>query len=318
MNDFIQVKCYIKYVQIVFLNYIYLLGEIMDSRIENSKFKPLVIILLLTIASFIMAININTFITYGDLFPGGFTGLTVLIQRIGAKYFSVSIPFSLINIPLNLSAAYLGFKYIGKKFTAYSLYVILLSSIFTDLLPKFAVTYDILLITLFGAVVQALGMGLCLRANACSGGTDFISLYLSEMRGIDAWNYIFAFNVCVYTVAGILFGFDKAMYSVIYQFAITQILMIINKRYQKHTMWIITEDPDDVYLAIHDTTNHGATLIKGKGFYQGKEQNLVYSVINSDEVNRLTKIILDIDPHAFINVTKTDNVYGNFYNRPKE
>lgn len=290
----------------------------MDNRIENSKFKPIIILILLTFASLIMALNINTFVNTGDLFPGGFTGLTVLIQRIGEKFFSVDIPFSIINIPLNLSGAFLGFKYIGKKFTVYSLYVIFLSSIFTDMLPQYAVTYDILLITLFGAVVQAVGMGLCLRANASSGGTDFISIYLSEMKGIDAWNYIFAFNVCIYTVAGVLFGFDKAMYSIIYQFAITQILTIMNKRYQKHTLWIITESPDEVYLAIHEATNHGATLIRGKGFYQGREQNLVYSVVNSDEVNKLTKKIRDIDSHAFINSTKTDNVYGNFYNRPKE
>lgn len=285
---------------------------------EQSKGTVILRLFLLTIASLIMAMNINTFITYGDLFPGGFTGLTVLIQRIGAKYFSITIPFSLVNVPLNLAAAVLGFKHIGKKFTAYSLYVILLSSFFTDLLPKYAVTYDILLITLFGAVMQAIGMVICLRASACSGGTDFISLYLSEKKGINAWNYIFAYNVCLYIVAGILFGFDKAMYSMIYQFAITQILNIMNKRYQKHTMWIVTDKPDEVYLVISDNTHHGATLFKGRGFYQGREQNVVYSVVNSDEVSKLTKCILDIDPHAFINSVKTDNVYGNFYNRPKE
>ena len=166
--------------------------------------------------------------------------------------------------------------------------------------------------------MQAIGMVICLRASACSGGTDFISLYLSEKKGINAWNYIFAYNVCLYIVAGVLFGFDKAMYSMIYQFAITQILNIMNKRYQKHTMWIVTDKPDEVYLVISDNTHHGATLFKGRGFYQGREQNVVYSVVNSDEVSKLTKCILDIDPHAFINSVKTDNVYGNFYNRPKE
>ncbi len=290
----------------------------MYSNTENSKLNSFLHFLILTLGALIMAININTFVTYGDLFPGGFTGLTVLIQRIADKYFSLMIPFSAINMPLNCAAAILGFKFIGKKFTIYSLYIIILSSLLTDLLPKYAVTYDILLITLFGAVMQAIGMTLCLRAEACSGGTDFISLYLSEMKGIDAWNYIFAFNVCLYIIGGVLFGFDKAMYSIIYQFAITQLLNVMNKRYQKHTLWIVTESPDDVYLTIHNNTHHGATLFKGKGFYMGKEQNVVYSVVNSDEVSKLTKTILELDPHAFINSIKTDNVYGNFYNRPKE
>lgn len=272
----------------------------------------------LTFAAFLIAFNIKAFINNGGLVPGGFSGVTVLLQRIFDHYFGLSIPYTIIYIPLNLFSFYLGFKYIGKKFTLYSLYVIVLSSFLTDLIPTIPVTYDVLLIALFGAITNGIAMTLCLQAGACSGGTDFISIYSSEKKGVDAWNMIFMANVCLLVISGILFGFDKALYSIIYQFTQTQLLNTLNKKYQKHTLWIITSKPDEVYETIRKQTHHGATLFKGTGFYQHNETNMVYSVIGSEEISRILKSINDIDEHAFVNIQKTDMVNGNFYKRPTE
>ncbi len=286
---------------------------------SNGKVKSLILrIILLTFASALMAFNINAFINNGGLVPGGFSGLTILIQRTLDKFTGVFVPYTAINIPLNLISFYIGFKFIGKKFTLYSLYVIVLSSILTDIMPTIPVTYDVLLIALFGAIINGTAISICLHAGASSGGTDFISIYLAERRGVDAWNYIFAGNVVMLIIAGILFGFDKALYSIIYQFTQTQILNALNKTYQKHTLWIITNKPDEVYDEIRKLTNHGATLFKGRGFYLNKEQNLVYSVIGSEQVPKIIKAIKDIDEHAFINVQKSDLITGNFYRRPTE
>lgn len=274
--------------------------------------------LMLTFASFLIAFNIKAFVNNGGLVPGGFSGLTILIQRILMTYANMSVPYTLIYIPLNVISFYLGFRFIGKKFTIYSIYVIVLSSFLTDLIPNIPVTYDVLLIALFGAILNGCGIVLCLQANACSGGTDFISIYFSEKKGIDTWNYIFCANVIMLIIAGVLYGFDKALYSIIYQFTQTQILTTLNKRYQKHTLWIITKKPNEVYQVIHELTNHGATLFKGVGFYQHHETDMVYSVIGSDEMPRIVKAINDVDEHAFINIQKTDFVNGNFYNRPTE
>ncbi len=286
---------------------------------SDGKAKSVVLrLILLTIASAMMAFNINAFINNGGLVPGGFSGLTVLLQRIFAKFFGVSVAYTAINIPLNLVSFYIGFKFIGKKFTLYSLYVIVLSSVLTDIMPTVPVTYDVLLIALFGAIINGTAISICLHAGASSGGTDFISIYLAEKRGVDAWNYIFAGNVVMLIIAGLLFGFDKALYSIIYQFTQTQILNALNKTYQKHTLWIITDKPDEVYEEIRKLTHHGATLFKGTGFYKHKEQNLVYSVIGSEQVPKIIKAIKDIDEHAFINVQKSDSITGNFYRRPPE
>lgn len=284
-----------------------------DKQIKSAV-KRLFFVLL---GALLIAFNIKSFVRTGGLFPGGFSGAALLIQQILSTYFHINASFTLIYIPLNLIPVYIGIKYLGNKFTFYSILVIVVSSIVVDLLPNIVVTYDILLICVFGGLINGFAIWLCLLVGASAGGTDFISIYMSEKKGIDAWNYILMANVGILFIAGILFGFDRAMYSIIFQFCTTQVIQTLFKRYRKHTLLIITEQPSAIYGRIRVITNHDATLFKGIGCYQGTERDMVYSVVSSDEVDMIMKEIKDIDPKAFINVLKTEQVNGKFYKRPR-
>lgn len=275
-------------------------------------------LLFCTAGALLYAFNLQSFVRTGGLFPGGFAGITLLIQQVGDTFFQVSLPYTLIYIPLNLIPIYIGIKYLGKRFTFYSVYVILLSSLMTDILPSVTITYDVLLICIFGGIINGAAVSLCLFVGASAGGTDFISIYFAQKRGIDTWNYIFMGNVCILIVAGILFGFDKALYSIIFQFCSTQVIQMLYKRYQKHTLLIITEQPNVLYGRIKAITNHDATLFKGIGCYQGVERNMLYSVVSSEEVSKVLAAIEEADPHAFVNVIKTEQIGGWFYNRPTD
>ncbi|MDD6042657.1 MAG: YitT family protein [Eubacteriaceae bacterium] len=271
-----------------------------------------------TLGALMVGFNIKTLVRAGGLFPGGFAGITILIQQIFQTYMDIAIPYTLIYIPLNLIPIYIGFKYLGKKFTLYSVYVIVLGSIMTDLFPTINVTGDVLLICIFGGIINGTAISLCLMVGASGGGTDFISIYFSEKKGIDAWNYIFLANVCILITAGILFGFDRALYSIIFQFCTTQIIQTLFKRYQKHTMLIITEHSQEVYEKIREVTHHDATLFRGIGCFEGVEREMLYSVVGSEEVDRLINAIKEIDPKAFINSFKTEQINGRFYKRPND
>lgn len=273
---------------------------------------------LCTLAAVIFACNIKSFVNAGGLYPGGFAGITLLIQNIAETYLGIQIPYTAIYMPLNMVPIYIGFRYLGKSFTLYSAYVIVLSSIVTDLLPSFPITYDVLLISIFGGIVSGLAIGLSLYAGASSGGTDFISLYYSQKKGIDTFTYIFMGNVCILIIAGIMFGFDAALYSIIFQFCSTQMIQLLYKRYQQHTFLIITDVPDSVYEKIKEITNHDATLFKGIGCYKGVERNMLYSVVSSDELDKVMAGIMETDPSAFVNVIKTEQLGGWFYNRPHD
>ena len=275
-------------------------------------------LLLIVLASVIMAANIQSFVDAGGLFPGGFNGLTLLIQRSAQRFAGIALPFTLINRLLNAIPAVISFKLIGRRFTLYSCLVILLSSVLTDLIPSVPITHDVLLVCIFGGIFNGLAISLCLIAGATSGGTDFISVALSERLGVDAWNYIFMGNCAMLAVAGLLFGWDAALYSIIFQFASTQIVHRLDMRFKRTTLFIISNRAVEVYERIKDTTHHGATLFRGTGLYNGEERDMIYSVIAGDQVKQITRAVHEIDPRAFINILKTDHVAGNFYRKPHD
>lgn len=287
----------------------------MEQRMIDVK-KDLKTLAILTLGAAIYAFNLRSFVNTGGLFPGGFAGITLLIQRIGSQFFHVTIPYSLVYLPLNIVPAYIGFRFIGKRFTIFSFYVVLLSSFLTDLLPDITITYDTLLISIFGGILNGVSISVSLLAGASGGGTDFISIYFSEKRGIDTWNYIFLGNVCILTLAGVLFGFDAALYSIIFQFCSTQVIQMLYKRYQKDTLLIITSKPREVYEQIRISTHHDATLIEGEGCFEEAPRHILYSVVGRGEVDRLMQEIRVIDEKAFINVIQTEQVNGRFYRQP--
>lgn len=274
--------------------------------------------LLVVLGGFLMAVNIVTFVHAGELFPGGFTGITLLLQDIFEKFFGIHLPYSVVVYAFNVIPAWIGFKFIGKKFTIFSVVMILISGLFTDLLSEIEwlhVTSDILLCSVFGGILNAVAVVCCLFAESSSGGTDFIAIYISEKTGRSAWNIIFGFNCVVLVVAGLLVGWDKALYSIIFQFTSSQVTTILYKKYSKITLLIITDKSEEIYQKIHELTNHGATVFEGRGEYSGKNHKLVYTVVSAAESGNLEKELRGVDPAAFINVLESKDILGKFFRR---
>lgn len=275
-------------------------------------------IAVICLAALLNAVNIKTFVRTGDLFPGGVNGLTILIQRSAALFLQIELPYTLINLLLNAVPVYIGFRYIGKKFTLYSLLMIVLSGVLTDLIPAGVITYDTLLISIFGGMINGLVISLCLMMNATSGGTDFISIFLSDRKGMDSFNLMLGVNAVILSVAGLLFGWDAALYSIIFQYASTQVLHMLYKKYQRQTLFIVTNKPNDVCEAIALVSRHGATILNGEGAYARQSRSLIYSVVSSAECKRVTRLVKKVDPEAFVNAIRTDQLTGRFYQRREE
>jgi uncharacterized membrane-anchored protein YitT (DUF2179 family) len=228
---------------------------------------------------------------------------------------------------LNAVPAIIFFKFIGIKFTLYSCLMVIVCGILTDSMPLFKVTsylinhiqlHDTLLASVFGGILNAVSIALCLHADATSGGTDFIAIFISEKYRRDAWNQIFAGNCVILAVAAFLFSLDKALYSIIFQFTTTVSLSVFYKVYQQKTLLIITNKPDEIYNVIREKTNHGATSFEGMGRYEKKGRILLYSVVSAHEVRDLINSIREADADAFINVIKTELLNGRFYQRPTD
>lgn len=275
-------------------------------------------ILVICFASFLMALNIKSFVRTGGLYPGGATGLALLIQRAADMFLHITIPYTIVNILLNAIPVYIGFRFIGKKFTMYSCLMMVLTSVLTDIIPGYAITYDTLLISIFGGLINGFVIGLCLHMNATTGGTDFIAIYLSEKKEIDSWNVVLGINVVILAAAGVLFGWDKALYSIIFQYTSTQVVHILYRKYQHETLFIVTNKATEVYEVISKMSNHGATIMEGEGSYEHQERKIVYSVVSSAQSKSIIREVKKADPHAFVNAIKTEQIAGRFYQKPNE
>lgn len=289
----------------------------------------------LTVASLIMAVDYRTFVDWGGLYPGGAAGLAMLVQRYSQDFcnilgWRVSVPFGPINLILNAIPVWIGFKYIGRRFTLQSLYVIFMSGFLTDLVPVDLITSfmseadlmrlktDPFVTSLFGGIVFGFAISLCLRWNATSGGTDFIAIYLSEKKGRETWNLILAFNATILLLGGFRFGWTGALYSIVYQFVYLQVIHLMYRTYQYQTLTIVTTRPDRICEAIYRLSHHGATVMDARGGFRGESRSVVMSVVAADDTPHIYTICKSIDPDSFINAVSTSRVIGRFYLRPRD
>ena len=275
-------------------------------------------IVIIVLCAMAMALNIKTFVRTGGLYPGGATGLTILIQRAADRFFGIDLPYTLINILLNAFPVYIGFRFIGKKFTLYSCLMIILSSVFTDLIPGIAITQDILLISVFGGMINGLVISICLLSDATTGGTDFIGIFLSQKKGVDSFHLVLGINAVILCASGLMFGWDKALYSIIFQYTSTVVLHTMYRAYQQITLLVVTEYPQEMCRKIYEVSHHGATILEGEGSYDHCSRKIVYSVISSSQTRQVLQAVREVDPAAFINYLKTQEVYGHFYQEPKD
>ena len=290
------------------------------AKIRNEKVwkKHLTSLVCVITASLIMSINIKSFVRAGNLIPGGFTGLSLLTQRACLDFLGIDLPYSLINITLNAIPAFIGFKTIGKKFTSYSVLMIVLNSFLVDVIPVTPITYDPLLVSVFGGILNGIAIVIALYGKASSGGTDFIAVYLSDKLNKPSWNFVFGINVVILLTASVLFGFEAAMYSIIFQFVSTQVIERMHRRDQKVTLFMITNRADEIEKKLLDYTHHGITRFEGKGCYLKEDKSLLYTVVSADEVKEVIDFVKNVDSKMFINVMKSDSISGRFYKEPIE
>ena len=270
-----------------------------------------------TIVSAVMySYSLASFSIPGKLYPGGFSGISRILSDLGSDFFNLPTTFSILYFSLNLLVGLLVFNHIGKRFAIYSLLHVIIVSLLSPTLKPLIEVDDILLYSVFGGILSGFAIGLALSNNLSSGGFDFISIYFSNKFHKSTWNYVLGFNTVVLLVAGLIYGWERALYSIILQFCSTQIVKRMHKRFTHQTITIITEKKDEVIETINNTSRHGITELEARGAYLKKKENYLYMVVNAYETNAICRAVLKTDPKAFINIQNSQEIFGNFYQQP--
>ena len=280
------------------------------------KYFDLKLLLFSILSAFVLSIAVTTFAIPGNIYPGGFSGIARILSDVSNEYFSFTLSYSLIYFTLNALSALLVFKRIGKKFAIYSIIQFIFVSIFTSFLKPVMTLNNELLYCIFGGIVNGLGVGLALMNNFSSGGFDFLSIYFSNKYKKSFWNHILFINASILVIAGFIFGWQRALYSIIYQYCSTEVIKKVHRRYTHQTLTVITSKPNEVSNEIQSHVRHGITEIHSHGHYSNTDNTLLYMVINSYQTRDVVTYINKIDPHAFINVQDSIEIYGNYYQKP--
>lgn len=278
--------------------------------------KSIIMTFWVVVSACFQAAALCNFSVPGRLYPAGVSGISRLTSDLLKDFLSIGIPYQVFYFSANIVLAVLVYKYIGKYFTIFSVVQTTLVSILSGLFPRFIVVDDILLLAAFGGVINGFGCGLALKNNASTGGFDFISIYLSNKYNKSMWNIIFGVNCIIVFIAGIVYGWKLAMYSMVFQFCSTQVVNRMHKRFTHQALNIITKKPDEVTSEIFKNTRHGITEVKAMGAFKHEESTMLYMVINSYQVDEVVRSILKADETAFISINNVNKVIGNYYQKP--
>lgn len=269
------------------------------------------IIVVLT-GALLNAISMNLFLIPANVYSSGFTGIAQLLSKVLSEHTPIHVSMGFLLLLLNIPVAILGWMKVGKSFTIYSFLSVVLSSLFLSIIPITRVSHDILLNAVFGGVILAVGVGITLKWGASTGGLDIIAMILSRMKDKPVGPYMFILNGIIIGTAGLLYGWEKALYTLVTLYASTRVIDAIHTRYLKLTALIITKKADEMKKAIHASLVRGITMIPAKGAFSNEARDLLMIVITRYELFDLERIIKEVDPNAFTNIIQTNNVYGFF------
>lgn len=262
--------------------------------------------LLILLGSLIGGAAYPLFLLPNNIAPGGLTGIATILNYVFG--WPVGITSMVLNLPLFL----LGYKTMGRVFTFRSLVATILFSLFIDLLKLPPLTDDILLATVYGALVLGVGLGLIMRGGATTGGTDMIARMVNQrLPFLTVGTFLFLVDCLVILCAAFTMSARAALYALICIFICAKALdLVLAGVGSAKACFIITRRAQPISQRIMGEMNRGATLLNGTGAYSGEERTVLISVVSQREVLPLKKIVRQEDDKAFVFIADTHETLG--------
>ncbi|MCP8968279.1 YitT family protein [Ectobacillus ponti] len=258
------------------------------------------------------AIGMNLFLTPANIYASGFAGLSQLLSHVIEDYTPFFVSTGTLYILFNIPVIILAWRMVGKDFTIFSFISVAFMTLFLELVPIYRMSHDIILNAVFGAVVSAFGTGLTLKWGASTGGMDIVVLILSRIKGKPLGTYFFVFNSLIILAAGILYGGEKALYTLVALYVSSRVIDAIHTRHVKITAFIVTKKGPEVRKAIHQCLVRGITTLSAKGGFTDEVKDVLMIVITRYELYQLKRVLTEVDSSAFVNVLHTEEVMGLF------
>ncbi|WP_217468089.1 YitT family protein [Terribacillus sp. AE2B 122] len=256
--------------------------------------------------SFLFALAVNIFAIPSELGEGGVTGVTIIL------FYALGWAPSIMNLILNGLLIIIGYRFLDKQTVFYTIIVVILNSFFLHLTESWEIASNQVLVNaVFGGLFAGVGIGLVLKVGGTTAGTAILARLANKY--LD-WNTSFAllfFDLIVVAASWFIIGTEKLLITVIMLYIATKVMeFVIEGLNPKKAVFIISNQKDTIAKTISTQLDRGVTLLEGRGYYTQNQKEILYVVINKQELLPLKKIVRSIDTKAFITLYDVRDVFG--------
>ena len=267
---------------------------------------------LVVAGALVQAVGLRLFLVPAELASGGISGISQLIHHY------TGWPIGLMVFIGNLPLFILGWRFLGgSRSTVRTLVAVATYSFFVDALvwlpffPRAGITSDLVLNSLYGAVVSGIGYGLVYRGQGTSGGSDILARILNRWRGISMTQSYLMTDTLVILAAGFVFGWQKALYAIITLYVSGLVVdTTMEGAGTVRSALIVTDLCKEISARILEEMERGVTILEGTGAYTGEPRPVLYCVVTRSEVQQLKTIVHELDPKAFMVVGAAHEALG--------
>ncbi|WP_163876920.1 YitT family protein [Paenibacillus favisporus] len=268
--------------------------------------KRMMEIMTIIAGAFIFALDINLFVIPHDLGEGGVTGITIIL------YYLFAWSPGLVNLILNAILLIVGYKFLDKMTTVYTIVAVVFNSLFLHLTENWTLTSNEPIVNaIFGGVLAGVGIGLIVRAGGTTAGTVILARIAHKYWD---WNISYAllfFDLIVAFSSYFIIGAESLMLTIIMLFVGTKVMeFIIEGLNPKKAVMIVSEQHAEIAEKVNRVMDRGVTVFKGYGYYSKSAKEVLYIVISKQEVPVLKRIVKVADKQAFITIHDVRDVFG--------
>jgi uncharacterized membrane-anchored protein YitT (DUF2179 family) len=267
--------------------------------------------LFMFIGSIISAAGLEMFLVPNNIIDGGVVGIAIMASYVTGQ--SIGLFLVLLNLPF----LYLGYKQIGKTFAISTTFAICSLAFWTNQFhPVEVVTHDLFLATIFGGILVGLGVGMIIRSGGSLDGTEIVAIIFDKRSGFSVGEIVMFINLFILSSAGLVFSWDKAMYSLVAYFIIAKMMdTVIAGIDESKAIMIVSSEPDEIADALMARLGRGVTILHGEGGYSGESKKVLYCVITRLEVEKMKEIVMEKDDSAFVTINEVHDIMGGRFKK---
>ena len=268
--------------------------------------------ILIIVGTGLMGTAITSCFDAAGMVTGGFSGIAILVKSWTNGLYGDGIPLWFTNLALNVPLFILATKIKGFDFVKKALLGDLSLTIWLAILPEWKLSVDLLLVALYGGLLQGIGIGFVFLGGGTTGGTDLLAAIIQKYLKHYSIAQVMQFVDGAVVIVGMyVFGVERALYAIIAVFLVTKVSdgIIEGLKFSK-SVYIITDKPDEVARMVIEDMDRGITGISAKGMYSGEDKLMLFCVVGKKELVQLKEKIDEIDENAFVIVGDAREVHG--------